>query len=108
MTLARIRRPYYLRLVSDDPAPSPRIPPRKPRRPSATVRKSLFAALDAAPVMREHVGDANARFPLRAEKATAALVAYACKLETLTAELKHALHCERQRDLWRKGKPYAQ
>ena len=106
MTLARTKRPYYLRVIPD-PSPSPLLPPRKPRRPSAAVRKCLLAALDAAPVMREHVGDANARFPLRAAKATAALGAYACKLEALSAELKHALHCERQRDLWRKGKPYA-
>lgn len=56
--------------------------------------------------MLEHVDAAGSRFPPRAEKAANALAVYAGKLTVLTDELKRAVYCERQRDLWRKGKPY--
>ena len=132
MTLRRARRPHYLRVLPDAPsrsaaaqaptvAPMPPgpppeapgkasaggpLPPRRPKRPAAAVRKSLRTTLAAAQVMREQVDDADPRFPQRADKAARALVAYTGKLAALADELLHALHCERQRDLWRRGKPY--
>ena len=125
----RARRPHYLRVLPDaqprsvqarGPAPMPPdppegpdvalerlwLPPRKPVRPAAAVRKSLRSALAGAAVMLEHVDAAGSRFPQRADKAANALAVYAGKLTALTDELKRAVYCDRQRDLWRKGKPY--
>ena len=101
------RRKPHLRIVRDA-HPLPSLPPRKPVRTSAAVRKSLRAALAAAQVMRKHLDDADARFPKRADKAANGVATYAAKLAALSVELKHSLHCERQRDLWRKGKPYVE
>ena len=131
MTRYHVKRPHYLRVLPDAPpraaqarsvAPMPpgppegldaalehqRRPPRRPKRPTPAVRKSLRVALAGAAGMLEHLDDADPRFPQRADKVASALVAYASKLTALATELKLALHCERQRDLWRKGKPYAE
>lgn len=101
----RVKRPHYLRVMPDTP-PRPSLPPRRPKRPAAAVRKSLRSALAGAAVMLEHVDDLDPRFPQRTDKAANALAAYAGKLTALADELKRAVHCELQRDLWRKGKPY--
>lgn len=115
MKVIRPKHPHYLRVMPDaapaparSPEPRAPLPPRMPKRSSAAVRKSLRTALDGAQAMREQVGDAHARFPHRADKAAKALATYAEKLTALGAELKEALRRERQRDLWRKGKPYAE
>lgn len=87
---------------------APCLGPLKPKRPSAAVRKSLRTALAGIERLQVLLGDADPRRLRRGSEAAAELVKYAQRMLALTTELDHAVKCERNRDLWRRGKPYAE
>ena len=85
-----------------------RLPPMKPKRPAAAVRKSLRVALAAAATLETQVRVADSRYPRDAQRAVQALQGYAYRLTTLTEELALAIKREGNYHLWRVGKPYVE
>lgn len=111
----------HLRLVSTAPAetepkgtaePSApsmrRLPPLRPARRSAAVRKALRRALADADNMLSVVDSADPRFPRKAADSAGTLSRYGARVARLADELRHALACEERLRLWRKGQPYVE
>lgn len=82
------------------------VPPVRPRRPAAAVRKSLRTALAASAGLVAEVDAADARYAATARRAVQALQGHANRLSRLTAELHHAVECEVRYHLWQRGRPY--
>lgn len=103
-------------VVEGEPAPVPRSRaaagarrgPVMPKRPAAAVRKSLRTAIAGVERIRLLIGDADSRRLQRGSAAASELVRYAQRVLDLASELERAVRCERNRNLWRKGKPYAE
>ena len=96
-------------LASQPPIPTARqLPPIKPRRPAAAVRKSLQVALAASTGVAGAVAEADARIPAKARKAVDRLDAHAKRVARLVDELRHAVECEARYHLWRRGKSYVE
>lgn len=108
------RRRLYLEPNSPAPAPLPhalpvrQLPPIKPRRPAAAVRKSLRAALAASDGLVGSVAEADARIPAKARAAVQSLDMHAKRITRLVDELRHAVECEARYHLWRRGKSYVE
>jgi len=111
----------HLRLVSPAPADSEseataepfapvrrQLPPLRPARPSAAVRKALRRALGDAEKMLSVVDCADPRFPHKAADAAGTLRRYGVRVGRLVDELRHALACEERLRLWRKGRAYVE
>ena len=107
---------WYLRPVSSGapgqqaPAapekPRRQLPPIKPRRPAAAVRKSLRAALALSASRLRSVDDADARNPAKARQSVREIQQHATSLSRLADELAHAIECEARYHLWRRGQSY--
>lgn len=88
--------------------PAHRLPPLRPARPSAAVRKALRRALGDADKLLSVVALADPRFPRKAADAADTLGRYGEHVARLADELQHALACEERLRLWRKGRPYVE
>lgn len=107
-------RPLYVVPKGSAPAPPPRalyerqLPPIKPRRSAAAVRKSLRVALSAASELADTVTEADARAPSKARKAVQRLEGHAKRVSRLVDELHHAVECEARYHLWLRGRSYVE
>lgn len=109
-----------LYLVPNRPAPPPppapqaralparQLPPIKPRRAAAAVRKSLRLALTASAELADAVSEADARIPAKARQAVQRLDVHAKHITRLVDELHHAVECEARYHLWRRGNSYVE
>lgn len=82
------------------------LPPIRPQRPSAAVRKCLRRAISGSAAMLKEVALADARFPDRSKRATDALREHGERILALADELRQALACEHRYRRWREGKRY--
>lgn len=97
---------------ADPPAQPPataskrQLPPLKPRRRAAAVRKSLRVTLANAESMVALVDAADARRAAEARRAVKELQRRARHITMMADELEHAVECEIRYHLWFRGQPY--